>query len=145
MEKFLKDNRNESGCTKKVATEANTKLTKSFLKLAKKNKHAFFTEMPFQEVKNKILTYYRKIRIREQKISEGTDRSSKMSSRWWAMYERLVNHKNEHKTTVVKKKHDKQLHSWAHRQRNCCKEQWKINELDKIEFDWGPKGRPVVL
>ena len=143
MVKFLKDNRNKFGGTTKVARDATTKFIKSFLKLAKKNKLSFFTEMPFEGVKNKIKAYYNETQKREKKIREGTY-CSKTRSRWLAMYEQLVNYKNEHKTTVVKGKHNERLQDRVRRQRNC-KEQWKIDELDKIEFDWGPKGRPVVL
>merc|ERR1712085_31172 len=57
---------------------------------------------------------------------------------WRKMYERLVAYKKEYRTTCVPRqwKEDPKLGRWVQIQRRQCKDQDRINLLNKIAFVW---------
>eukprot|EP00536_Pseudo-nitzschia_multiseries_P005258 jgi/Psemu1/190101/e_gw1.96.74.1 len=58
--------------------------------------------------------------------------------KWEMMYQRLVEYKEQHKTTCVPKKYEKdlKLSNWVRRQRFYCKQKNRIDRLDAIGFVW---------
>jgi hypothetical protein len=62
----------------------------------------------------------------------------KERSVWMEMYRRLVAYKNIHGDTrvPVKYKEDPKLGRWVKYQRNCCKDEFHIDLLNEIEFEW---------
>lgn len=57
---------------------------------------------------------------------------------WMKMYNRLVEYKKEHGTTVVPRlfRGDSQLGRWVYTQRSKCKEKYRIDLLNQINFVW---------
>ena len=61
---------------------------------------------------------------------------------WMAMYSRLLSYKKKFNTTCVPfhYKDDTKLGLWVCTQRRHCKEKHRIDLLNKIGFDWDPRG-----
>ena len=57
---------------------------------------------------------------------------------WMELYERLVLYKKNHGHTCVpfRCKADPQLGKWLQRQRHGCKERYRVDLLNEIDFEW---------
>jgi hypothetical protein len=60
---------------------------------------------------------------------------------WMEMYRRLVTYKRKHGSVCVPRHRGKysRLGLWVHRQRQRCKESYRIQLLNGIGFHWGTK------
>ncbi len=66
------------------------------------------------------------------------DKRASEKQRWMNKYQELVEYKRTHGTTSVPLnwKENPQLSSWVQQQQRTCKEQWRIDLLNDIDFDW---------